>query len=49
MRDSIILVCSECGEQNYASDKNKKLHPERVEEKKYCKRCRKHTIHKEKK
>ena len=27
--------------------KNKRLHPERVEWKKYCPRCDKHTLHKE--
>jgi len=27
--------------------KNKKNNPERIEEKKYCKFCKKHTLHKE--
>jgi large subunit ribosomal protein L33 len=27
--------------------KNKRLHPERVEYRKYCPRCNKHTPHKE--
>jgi len=27
--------------------KNKKLHPDRVEYKKYCRFCRTHTMHKE--
>ena len=27
--------------------KDKKEHPERLETKKYCKFCRKHTLHKE--
>ncbi len=27
--------------------KDKKEHPERMETKKYCKFCRKHTMHKE--
>jgi large subunit ribosomal protein L33 len=27
--------------------KNKRLHPERVEWKKYCPRCNKHIMHKE--
>ena len=30
-RDKIILACSECKNRNYFSDKNKRLHPERVE------------------
>jgi large subunit ribosomal protein L33 len=46
-RDKIILACSECKNRNYFSDKNKRLHPERVEWKKHCPRCNKHTLHKE--
>ena len=47
MRDKITLACSQCEERNYATDKNKRLHPERVERRKYCRRCRTHTAHKE--
>ena len=47
MRDKIILACEECEERNYSRTKNKRLHPSRVEYKKYCPRCRKHTMHKE--
>jgi large subunit ribosomal protein L33 len=46
---SFKLVCSECKNENYYTDKNKKTTPERMEIKKYCPTCRKHTIHKEKK
>ena len=49
MRDLVRLICEECKEENYYTDKNKILNPERIEFKKYCPRCRKHTIHKEKK
>ncbi|MBQ1288862.1 MAG: 50S ribosomal protein L33 [Erysipelotrichaceae bacterium] len=49
MRDDTILRCSECGEENYISTRNKKKHPEKLEIKKYCSRCRKMTVHKEKK
>jgi len=49
MRDQVKLVCSECGEENYYTKKNKKLHPERMQMKKYCSRERKVAIHKEKK
>ncbi len=49
MRDLVRLICEECKEENYYTDKNKRLNPERIEFKKYCPRCRKHTIHKEKK
>ena len=47
MRDKVILACQECKERNYSKTKNKRLHPERVEHRKYCPRCRTHTQHKE--
>ncbi len=46
-RDKIILGCTECEERNYHQTKNKRLHPERVEYRKYCPRCRHPTAHKE--
>jgi large subunit ribosomal protein L33 len=46
-RDKIILACGECKNRNYFTTKNKRLHPERVEWKKYCPRCNKHQTHKE--
>ncbi len=47
MRDIIILACTECKNRNYNTDKNKKNNPDRIEMKKYCKHCKKHTLHKE--
>ncbi|MBL8029529.1 MAG: 50S ribosomal protein L33 [Fibrobacteres bacterium] len=47
MRDIITLECTECKQRNYSTDKNKRLHPERVERKKFCKFCKKRTPHKE--
>ncbi|HDI52134.1 50S ribosomal protein L33 [candidate division KSB1 bacterium] len=47
MRDIITLECSECKARNYTMTKNKRKHSGRVEYKKYCRRCNKHTIHKE--
>ena len=41
-RDKIILACSDCKNRNYFTTKNKRLHPERVEWKKYCPRCNAH-------
>ncbi|MFA6755139.1 MAG: 50S ribosomal protein L33 [Bacilli bacterium] len=49
MRESFTLKCTECGEENYISTKNKKNNPDRIEVKKYCPKCKKITIHKEKK
>ena len=48
-RDNITLKCTVCGEENYITNKNKKEHPDRMETKKYCWKCKKHTMHKEKK
>ncbi|MBU2445397.1 MAG: 50S ribosomal protein L33 [Bacteroidetes bacterium] len=47
MRDIITLECTECKRRNYSTTKNKKLHSGRVEFKKFCKWCNKHTTHKE--
>ncbi|MCK9225032.1 MAG: 50S ribosomal protein L33 [Candidatus Muirbacterium halophilum] len=47
MREIITLECTECKRRNYSTMKNKKLHQERVEFKKYCPFDKKHTIHKE--
>ncbi len=47
MRDIIKLACEECKRRNYSTDKNKRNQPKRVEYKKYCPWCKKHTNHKE--
>ena len=41
------MACSECKQRNYDTTKNKKNDPDRLEMNKYCKFCRKHTLHKE--
>ncbi len=46
-RDTITLACQECEERNYSMTKNKRIHPERVEYRKFCRRCNSHTVHKE--
>ncbi|MFH1372385.1 MAG: 50S ribosomal protein L33 [bacterium] len=46
-RDRIVLACGECKRRNYDTSKNKREHPERVEYRKYCRFCNKHTLHKE--
>ena len=46
-RVKITLACTECKQRNYDTKKNKKNDPDRLELKKYCKFCRKHTLHKE--
>lgn len=47
MRVKITLACTECKRRNYVSKKNKKNDPDRIEMKKHCRFCNKHTIHKE--
>ena len=49
MRVKITLVCTECKQRNYDTEKNKKNDPDRLELKKFCRFCRKHTLHKESK
>jgi large subunit ribosomal protein L33 len=46
-RIKITMACTECKERNYCTKKNKKNDPDRLEMKKHCPRCRKHTLHKE--
>ena len=47
MRVKVTLACSECKQRNYDTKKNKKNDPDRLEMNKYCRFCRKHTLHKE--
>lgn len=47
MRVNITLACTECGERNYISTKNKRTTTERVVLKKYCSRDKKQTLHRE--
>ncbi|MFH1631755.1 MAG: 50S ribosomal protein L33 [bacterium] len=47
-QDNLIrLECTECKKINYQSKKNKKIIKDRLEMKKHCKWCEKHTMHKE--
>lgn len=46
-RTKITLACTECKNRNYDTMKNKKNNAERIELQKYCKFCKKHTLHKE--
>jgi large subunit ribosomal protein L33 len=49
VRPVITLACSDCKERNYTTQKNRRNDQTRLELKKYCPRCRKHTLHKESK
>jgi len=43
----IKLECTECKRVTAHSHKNKKILKARLELKKYCRFCKKHTLHKE--
>ncbi len=43
----ITLACQDCKSRNYATTKNKRSDPDRIELKKFCKKCRKHSVHRE--
>lgn len=47
-QDNLIkFECTECNNINYQSHKNKKTLKERLQLKKHCPFCKKHTVHKE--
>jgi len=46
-RPVITLACSECQRKNYATTKNVQQQKEKLQLNKYCKWCKKHTLHKE--
>jgi len=48
-REALTFKCTVCGEENYIGTRNKRKHPEKMEINKYCPRCNKKTVHKEKK
>ncbi|MBQ7859714.1 MAG: 50S ribosomal protein L33 [Faecalibacterium sp.] len=47
MTVKITLACTECKQRNYNTTKNKKNCPDRLQMKKYCRFCKKHTAHRE--
>jgi len=47
-QDNLIkLQCKECKRINYWSSKNKRKVERKIELKKHCPWCKKHTVHKE--
>lgn len=46
-RVKVVLACTECKQRNYDTYKNGKTTTDRLEMHKYCRFCRKHTVHKE--
>ena len=47
MRVIITMNCQECKRKNYTTTKNKKNATAKLELKKFCRACKKHTKHKE--
>ncbi|RKX70771.1 50S ribosomal protein L33 [candidate division WOR-3 bacterium] len=47
LRVVVTLGCTECKSRNYTTTKNRKKNTGRLELRKYCPRCRHHTVHKE--
>ena len=45
--DNVILNCTECLSLNYSTKRNKRAAGERLELMKFCKKCGRHTLHKE--
>lgn len=48
-RNYVTMVCTVCKNESRVTSKNKKNTPDRIELSRFCKTCRKHTTHKEKK
>jgi len=44
---TVKMVCDECKRINYYTLRNRKTVERKLEYKKFCKWCKKHTIHKE--
>jgi large subunit ribosomal protein L33 len=47
VRSIVTLECTDCKNRNYATTKNKRTTTEKLNFSKYCKACKKHTLHKE--
>ncbi len=46
-KNRVKLQCTVCKKINYNTVRNKKTNKEKLELKKFCPWCRKHTLHKE--
>jgi large subunit ribosomal protein L33 len=47
VRPTITMACNECKRRNYTTVKNKRNNPDRVELRKFCRWCGRHTSHRE--
>jgi large subunit ribosomal protein L33 len=46
-REIVAMICSVCKSQNYVTMRNKVNMEKKLEIQKFCKTCRKSTLHKE--
>jgi large subunit ribosomal protein L33 len=47
IRINVTLECKTCRTRNYSTSKSKRNTPGKLELKKFCPRCRTHTLHRE--
>jgi large subunit ribosomal protein L33 len=47
MKEQVTLACTECRHRNYHTTKNPKNMRGKLELRKYCQWCKRHTTHKE--
>ena len=47
MAEKVTLPCTECLSRNYTTSKNKKTSTQRLEMRKFCPKCGRHTLHRE--
>ena len=48
-RVRVALACAECGSRNYHTTRSDDSKKPRLEMKKHCPHCKRHTVHKESK
>ncbi|MCS7092544.1 MAG: 50S ribosomal protein L33 [Patescibacteria group bacterium] len=46
-REIVGLICPDCKSQNYVTERNKVNMEKKLEIRKFCKKCRRMTLHKE--
>jgi large subunit ribosomal protein L33 len=46
-RVPVTLACSECKARNYKTDRSPEESGKALEMRKYCKHCKRHTLHRE--
>jgi large subunit ribosomal protein L33 len=47
IRPKITMACADCKNRNYITKKNRRNDPDRIELRKFCPNCGKHTAHRE--